>query len=94
MRATATPPVEGKGYAGPLSRSPMLVGASRKRFLGHLTGQVPAAARDYATSSACAMAIERGAKAIRVHNVRAGHDTARVADAIKAARLADSTAIL
>jgi dihydropteroate synthase len=72
----------------------MLVGASRKRFLGHLTGQTTAADRDFATSSACAIAIERGAQAIRVHNVRAGYDTARVADAIRAARLSDSTVIL
>jgi dihydropteroate synthase len=68
-----------------------MVGLSRKRFLGHLTGREAAADRDFATSSACAIAIHQGADAIRVHNVRAAYDTARIADAIFSSSVERST---
>ena len=47
---------------------PVLVGPSRKRFLGAVTGQ-PVEARDRATAAACALAWERGARLFRVHDV-------------------------
>ncbi len=51
----------------------MLVGPSRKRFLGSVTG-LPMEDRDRATATACALAYERGARLFRVHEVgrRAG----------------------
>ena len=52
---------------------PILVGPSRKRFLGAVTGQ-PVEARDRATAAACALAWERGARLFRVHDVAAARD--------------------
>ena len=49
---------------------PVLVGPSRKRFLGSLTG-LPPEERDRATATACALAWERGARLFRVHAVAA-----------------------
>jgi dihydropteroate synthase len=51
---------------------PVLVGASRKRFLGTLSGVGEAADRDAASIAAHLIAVRRGATAIRVHDV-AGH---------------------
>ena len=47
---------------------PILVGPSRKRFLGVLTG-LPVESRDGVTAVACALAYERGARIFRVHSV-------------------------
>ena len=47
---------------------PILVGPSRKRFIGAATG-VPVEERDRATATACALAYERGARLFRVHDV-------------------------
>ncbi|WP_425957044.1 dihydropteroate synthase [Xylanimonas sp. McL0601] len=72
---------------------PVLVGASRKRFLGRLlatgNGDVvePARplARDEATAAISALAAVSGAWAVRVHAARASHDAVRVAAAWAAA---------
>jgi dihydropteroate synthase len=48
---------------------PILVGPSRKRFLGAATGIEEPAARDGVTAVACALAWERGARLFRVHDV-------------------------
>jgi dihydropteroate synthase len=47
---------------------PILVGPSRKRFLGAVTG-LPLEERDRTTGVACALAYERGARLFRVHDV-------------------------
>ncbi len=47
---------------------PLLIGPSRKAFLGALTGD-PVAARDRATQAVCAIAAFVGADAVRVHDV-------------------------
>jgi dihydropteroate synthase len=47
---------------------PVLVGPSRKSFLGELTGE-PVERRDPATWAACAVAAFAGADAVRVHDV-------------------------
>jgi len=60
---------------------PVLVGTSRKRFLGELTGH-PVERRDPATAASVAVAIAYGAHIVRVHDVRAVHDAVVVADAI------------
>lgn len=59
---------------------PILVGPSRKRFLGVATGR-PVAERDVATAAACALAYERGARLFRVHDVGAARDALAVARA-------------
>jgi dihydropteroate synthase len=60
---------------------PVLVGPSRKRFLGAVTGQ-PVEARDRATAAACALAWERGARLFRVHDVAAARDALALAAAL------------
>jgi dihydropteroate synthase len=49
---------------------PVLVGPSRKRFLGELTGR-PVDDRDAATVGACLAAVAAGAHMLRVHDVAA-----------------------
>jgi len=61
---------------------PLLVGASRKRFIADILGPIPVADRDAATAAAHVLAIAGGASIIRTHNVVVGLQTARVADAI------------
>lgn len=68
---------------GPWARQPMLVGPSRKRFLGELTGRA-AADRDMATAAVCALCVQQGANVLRAHNAAAVVDAARVADALVA----------
>jgi dihydropteroate synthase len=59
---------------------PVLVGASRKSFLGRLTGR-PERERDAATIATNVMAFERGASIFRVHEVRGTVDALKVATA-------------
>ncbi|MGV8968498.1 MAG: dihydropteroate synthase [Cellulomonas sp.] len=70
---------------------PVLVGASRKRFLGHLLAGpdgAPAAPldRDDATAAVTALAAAAGAWCVRVHEVKGSADAVRVAAAWVAAR--------
>jgi len=60
---------------------PILVGPSRKRFLGTILGTT-ADDRLEGTAAAVALAIAGGADLVRVHDVRAMARVARVADAI------------
>jgi len=73
------------GWLGERLGKPVLVGPSRKAFLGLLTGD-PAGERDVATAAACAVAVFAGAHAIRVHDVGAGIRAARVGAALREAR--------
>ncbi|MDH5283756.1 MAG: dihydropteroate synthase [Gemmatimonadota bacterium] len=61
---------------------PVLVGPSRKRFLGSVTGR-DAPDRDVATAAACVVAYERGARLFRVHNIAATRDALAVAHAVR-----------
>jgi dihydropteroate synthase len=65
---------------------PLLVGTSRKRFLGTLTGR-QTSERDVATSATSALLRFEGASVFRVHNVAVNRDALRVADAILAVRM-------
>jgi dihydropteroate synthase len=60
---------------------PLLVGPSRKRFLGAVTG-LPVEDRDRATAAACALAWERGARLFRVHAVAAAREALALAHAL------------
>ena len=62
---------------------PLLVGTSRKSFIGHLLGGAPANQRVHGTMASVAAAVLGGASIVRVHDVRAAVETVRVADAIK-----------
>lgn len=65
---------------------PVLVGASRKRFLGKITGAETAAERVAATVATTVLAYERGASFFRVHDVRANADALAVAEAVRQAQ--------
>jgi dihydropteroate synthase len=66
---------------------PLLVGASRKRFLGELladaAGPRPAAGRDVATAAITALAATAGAWGVRVHDVAASMDAVAVSVAMQ-----------
>jgi dihydropteroate synthase len=64
---------------------PVLVGASRKSFLGTLTGD-PVESRDGASHAACAVAVFAGADGVRVHDVPGARRAVQVAAALRAAR--------
>lgn len=61
---------------------PILVGPSRKRFLGLATGAA-LEDRDRATAVACVMAYERGARLFRVHEVPMTREALRLAAAVR-----------
>jgi dihydropteroate synthase len=65
---------------------PVLVGPSRKGFLGSLlrpsVGETEPAERDGATAAAVAIAIANGAKIVRVHNVSLAVQVAAIAKAM------------
>jgi dihydropteroate synthase len=61
---------------------PVMVGASRKAFLGAVTGIKAAKERDIATLGAIAASAMRGANLVRVHNVALTRQVLRVVDAI------------
>ncbi len=73
------------GSLGEMLGLPVLVGPSRKQFLGSLTGD-PVECRDAATAAACAVAIFAGADAVRVHDVAGAVRAAAVASALRDAR--------
>ncbi|MGP4109926.1 dihydropteroate synthase [Streptomyces sp. 4N509B] len=81
---------------------PMLIAASRKRFLGRVLASGPAGGpdgapppareRDAATAAVSALAARAGAWAVRVHEVRASADAVRVARALRDAETAGAVA--
>ena len=65
---------------------PVLIGPSRKRFIGELTGITEPRDRIFGTISACLSAWRRGATIFRVHDVAALAGALRVARAIEEAQ--------
>ncbi|QIY59946.1 dihydropteroate synthase [Streptomyces sp. RPA4-5] len=76
---------------------PLLVAASRKRFLGRVlaggegAAPPPARERDAATAAVSAIVAREGAWAVRVHEVRASADAVRVARAVESAAASGSS---
>ena len=62
---------------------PIMVGVSRKAFLGAIVGINEAEERDVATLGAIAASAMRGANLVRVHNVALTRQVLRVVDAIR-----------
>ena len=60
---------------------PILVGTSRKRFIGHATGR-DVNERDVATAATTALLRSAGAAVIRVHDVAINRDALAIADAM------------
>lgn len=63
---------------------PVLVGASRKRFIGAITGTEEAKERVFGTVATTVLGYERGATLFRVHDVRANREALAVAEAVRA----------
>lgn len=61
---------------------PILIGTSRKSFIGKVLGDLPIEERLEGTAATVAVAILNGASAVRVHDVRAMVRVARMTDAI------------
>ncbi len=61
---------------------PLLVGPSRKSFIGHILNQPDPQQRVWGTAAACCAAIAQGADIVRVHDVAAIRQVVQVADAI------------
>lgn len=59
-----------------------LVGPSRKRFIGHITGKTVAKDRVFGTAAAVSALVGQGADIIRVHDVAEMADVIKTADAI------------
>jgi dihydropteroate synthase len=62
--------------------APVVVGASRKAFIGHLTGRASGPDRMVGSLAAVAAAMRGGAAMVRVHDVRETVDFIRVSSAI------------
>lgn len=61
---------------------PILVGPSRKSFIGRILNQPDPKARVWGTAAACCAAIAGGADILRVHDVKEMRDVCLVADAL------------
>jgi dihydropteroate synthase len=77
-------PIRALGY-------PLLVGASRKSFLGTLLADAdgrprPVDEREYATTALSVVLAQEGVWGLRVHDVRSTRDALRVLDALDTAR--------
>ncbi|NDY42841.1 dihydropteroate synthase [Dissulfurirhabdus thermomarina] len=68
---------------------PVLVGPSRKAFLGAVTGRAAPAERDAATLGAVAAAALRGCHVVRVHDPAPTVDVLKAVDAIRSETLPD-----
>lgn len=63
-----------------LSHAPLLIGPSRKRFLGDVCARPIAMERDAATVAAVTAGVLGGANIVRVHNVRDNSDAVKLCD--------------
>ena len=77
------------GCAG-LAKAPMLVGMSRKRFIGNMLAKTKGSVdtisfeeRDNASAAATVVALMSGANVVRAHEVRKHVEAARVTDVLK-----------
>lgn len=61
---------------------PLLLGTSRKRFIGEALGGLPPEDRGEGTAATVALGIAKGARILRVHDVKAMARVARMTDAI------------
>ncbi|OGW33506.1 MAG: dihydropteroate synthase [Nitrospirae bacterium GWC2_42_7] len=64
-------------------KKPILIGASRKAFIGKILGDAPAEERLEGTAAVVAISIINGANIVRVHDVKEMAKVVKVADAIK-----------
>jgi len=65
---------------------PLLIGTSRKSFIGKLLGDVPADQRLHGTIASTVASVMNGAHIVRVHDVKAAVEAIKVADAVRRTR--------
>jgi dihydropteroate synthase len=70
---------------------PVLIGASRKRFIGELTGVSEPSKRVIGSLAAHLAAVERGARVIRTHDVASTREALAVLAAIRSPRHAQES---
>jgi dihydropteroate synthase len=63
-------------------KAPILIGTSRKSFIGQILDQPNPKERVWGTAATCCAAIAKGADILRVHDVAEMYDVCRTADAI------------
>ncbi len=66
-------------------RKPLLLGPSRKSFIGQMTDK-PAAERQFGTAAAAALLADQGVEILRVHDVGPMVDVVRVTDQLRTRR--------
>ncbi len=64
---------------------PIMIGTSRKSFIGKLLDNAPAGARLHGTIASIVASVTNGAHIVRVHDVKAVVETIKVADAVRLA---------
>jgi dihydropteroate synthase len=62
---------------------PILIGTSRKSFLGKLLNGAPADERVHGTTASIVAAVLKGAHMVRVHEVKSAVEALKIADAIR-----------
>lgn len=70
-----------RGWPG-LRGMPWLVGASRKGFIGRITGVKVARERGWGTAAVVAACVREGVDVVRVHDVREMGEVVRMSEAI------------
>ena len=66
---------------------PVVLGTSRKSFIGRVLGQADPGERLFGTLATVALGVERGAQIFRVHDVRAAREAALLAWAVSRGEL-------
>ena len=69
--------------ANAFAECPLMIGTSRKSFIGKLLDNAPANQRLYGTIASVAVSVLKGAHIVRVHEVKAAVEAVRVIDRIK-----------
>ena len=64
---------------------PIMIGTSRKAFIGKLLGDAPASERLHGTIATVVLSVMKGAHVVRVHDVKAAVDAVRMVEAIQSA---------
>lgn len=73
--------------SGAFSDFPLLVGVSRKSFIGKVLGQPDPGRRLFGSLATAAIAVFNGADIVRVHDVRESVETMQLAAALRAQRM-------
>jgi dihydropteroate synthase len=78
------------GVLSPIPGRPVVLGVSRKSFLGRLLGSEDLADRAWPTVALTSLGRELGARVFRVHEVRPNEQALRMTEAVLGAEAADS----